>query len=301
MTGPVPQAADAFVRQHGYAPTGVWSAPGRVNLIGEHTDYNEGLALPIALPHRAAVATAPRADGLLSVATVNWCTDVAGSGGRSWLLTSPPVAVADLAPGVREGWATYPLGVAWVLRDAAAAGPVLTAGGGADLVIASDVPIGAGLSSSHAVQCATALALLGLAGHEPGKPDSPPLAEVARWVQLAENEFAGVPTGLLDQTASLCCQASHALLLDVRAGSIEQIPFAPMDDGLRLLAIDTQTRHSLGHSAYRERRAGCEAAAAALASPPCGTYRHPGSTTRARSSPGSRTSTRRTVPWSDTS
>ena len=266
MTGPVIQAADAFVRQHGYAPTVVWSAPGRVNLIGEHTDYNDGLALPLALPHRAAVAAAPRTDGMLNVATVSWRTDGAQSGGawRSRLLTSPPVAVADLAPGVREGWATYPLGVAWVLRDAAVAGAVLAPGGGADLIIASDVPIGAGLSSSHAVQCATALALLGLVGHEPGKPDSPTLAEVARWVQLAENEFAGVPTGLLDQTASLCCQAGHALLLDVRAGSVEQVPFAPMDDGLRLLAIDTQTRHSLGNSAYRDRRAGCEAAAAAL-------------------------------------
>ncbi|HVK25951.1 MAG TPA: galactokinase [Actinokineospora sp.] len=242
---PASEAAAWFRRLHGRAPAGVWSAPGRVNLIGEHTDYNDGFVLPFALPHRIAVAASPRTDGVLTAATI-------GSDGFAQRAT--PAAVADLEPGSVDGWPAFPFGVAWVLR-----GHGVTAG--ADLVISGDLPTGAGLSSSHALQCAVALALLGLADV------SVPLPELARWVQISENDFVGVPTGLLDQTASLCCVDSHVLFLDVRSGAQEQIPFDPATHGLGVLAIDTRVRHSLADSAYGDRRKGCERAAELLGVP----------------------------------
>ncbi|MBB5959996.1 galactokinase [Saccharothrix tamanrassetensis] len=236
------RAADAFGELHGTAPHGVWSAPGRVNLIGEHTDYNDGFVLPFALPHRTAVAASPRADGVLSVSTL-------GDDGR--FRHAAPVAVADLEPGGVSGWAAYPSGVAWALRAEG-----LT--GGADLVIAGDVPSGAGLSSSHALECAVALALLGLAGVAEDRP------RIARWVQRAENDFVGAPTGLLDQTASLLCTEAHVLFLDVRSGESEQVPFDTAAQDLEVLVIDTRASHSNTDGGYGARRAGCERAAALL-------------------------------------
>ena len=250
--GTVPaRAAQEFVRLHGHAPAGVWSAPGRVNLIGEHTDYNDGFVLPFALPFRIAVAAQARTDGLLSVITV-------GDDARPQ--RAEPVPVDALKPGSVNGWAAYPSGVSWVLRQVGFTS-------GADLVIAGDVPAGAGLSSSHALQCATALALLGLAGTELDEPGAPSRAEVAAWVQRSENDFVGVPTGLLDQTASLCCVEAHVLFLDVRTGDMEQVPFDTGATGLDVLVIDTRARHSHGDSGYRERRTGCERAAELLAVP----------------------------------
>ncbi|MEV6235245.1 galactokinase [Lentzea sp. NPDC051838] len=229
--------AEAFAGLHGVAPAGVWSAPGRVNLIGEHTDYNDGFVLPFAIPQRTWVAAAPRSDGLITLASV-----VDGS-----VVTAQPLDLASLAPGV-EGWAAYPAGVAWVLRQQGITG-------GADLVIDGDVPHGSGLSSSHSLEVATALGLLGLAGVEASA------ADIAKWVQQAENDFVGAPTGLLDQTASLCCTAAHALFLDVRSGQQEQVPFDAARHGLEVLVIDTRVSHSLVTSGYAERRAGCEEAA----------------------------------------
>jgi galactokinase len=237
-------AADAFRRLHGAAPVGVWSAPGRVNLIGEHTDYNDGFVLPFAIPHRTRVAAAPREDGVLTLASVR----------DGEVLTAEPLRLADLEPGSARGWAAYPAGVAWVLRQQGA-------GGGADLVITGDVPHGAGLSSSHSLEVATALALLGLAGARPSTSD------IAKWVQQAENDFVGAPTGLLDQTASLCCTESHVLFLDVRTGRQEQVPFDAARHGLEVLVIDTRVNHSLVESGYGERRKGCERAAALLGVP----------------------------------
>jgi galactokinase len=244
-------AAAEFSALHGRPPAGVWSAPGRVNLIGEHTDYNDGFVLPFALPYRIAVAAAPRADGVLAVTTV-------GDDGRPQ--QAEPVRIADLSPGSIGGWAAYPSGVAWVLRAEGFSG-------GADLVIAGDVPAGAGLSSSHALQCATALALLGLAGVDPDEPDAPSRTTIARWVQRSENDFVGVPTGLLDQTASLSCVQDRVLFLDVRSGEMEQVPFDTSSAGLAVLVIDTKAKHSHNDSGYRERRAGCERAAALLGIP----------------------------------
>ncbi|TDV40331.1 galactokinase [Actinophytocola oryzae] len=241
-------AAAEFRTLHGRPPAGVWLAPGRVNLIGEHTDYNDGFVLPFALPYRIAVAAAARTDGMLAVTTV-------GDDGRPQ--QAAPVRIADLAPGSVSGWAAYPSGVAWVLNAEGF-------GGGADLVVAGDVPAGAGLSSSHALQCATALALLGLGGVELDDPDAPSRATVARWVQRSENDFVGVPTGLLDQTASLSCVRDRVLFLDVRSGEMEQVPFDTSSAGLAVLVIDTKAKHSHSDSGYRERRAGCERAASLL-------------------------------------
>ncbi|CRK55790.1 Galactokinase [Alloactinosynnema sp. L-07] len=242
---PAVQAAAEFRRLHERAPEGVWSAPGRVNLIGEHTDYNDGYVLPFALRHRIAVAASPRADGVLTAVTIG------SDGNAQWAI---PTSVADLAPDRTGGWAAYPFGVAWVLRQHGFAD-------GADLVITGDVPTGAGLSSSHALQCAVALALLGLADA------TVPLPELARWIQRSENDFVGVPTGLLDQTASLCCVDSHVLFVDVRSDEQEQIPFDPAAHGLGVLAIDTRVRHSLADSAYGDRRTACERAADLLGVP----------------------------------
>jgi galactokinase len=250
---PAERAASAFHELHGRAPHGVWSAPGRVNLIGEHTDYNDGFVLPFALPHRIAVAAAPREDGVLAVSTL---------GDDGAVQHAEPAAVADLEPGRVKGWAAYPSGVSWVLREQG-----LTSG--ADLVIAGDVPAGAGLSSSHALECAVALALLGLAGRSPdgADPADPSRQEIARWVQLSENDFVGAPTGLLDQTASLCCTEAHALFLDVRSGKSEQVHFDAAASGLEVLVIDTRASHSHTDGGYGARRSGCERAAELLGVP----------------------------------
>ena len=248
------RAAAAFGELFDRAPSGVWSAPGRVNLIGEHTDYNDGFVLPFALPHRTAVAGRHRSDGMLSVTTV-------GDDGRPQ--QAEPMRVVDLAPDLVTGWASYPAGMAWVLRDHGYTE-------GADLVIAGDVPAGAGLSSSAALECSTLLALLGLAGREVG-PDHAERAELARWAQRAENDFAGVPSGVLDQTASMCCLDARVLFLDVRSGDVQQVPFDAADDDLAVLVIDTRVNHKLGDSEfgddYGSRRRGCERAAELLGVP----------------------------------
>lgn len=225
-----------------------------MNLIGEHTDYNDGYVLPFALPHRTAVAAAPRTDGLLALVTV-------GDDGRPQ--RADPLPIASLEPGAVSGWASYPAGVAWVLRDHGY-------DGGADLVIAGDVPAGAGLSSSAALECSTLLALLGIAGREVG-PSLGERAELARWAQRAENEFAGVPSGVLDQTASLCCRDGAALFLDVRSGDATQVDFATGAEDLEVLVIDTRASHKLGDTTngdgYGARRRGSEQAAALLGVP----------------------------------
>jgi galactokinase len=220
-----------------------------VNLIGEHTDYNGGFVAPFALPMRIAAAARPRTDGLLRAATLE--TD--GSA-----LEAPEVRVAALAPGSVTGWFGYPAGVAWALHRAG----LLPGAAGADLVFAADLPAGAGLSSSAALECATALALLELSGHAPGEPGGPSRAEIAGRARCAENDFVGVPTGVLDQTASLCTTAGNVLYLDVRSGRAEHVPL-PSDE-LAVLVIDTGVRHRLAESGYRDRRAGCERAAGLL-------------------------------------
>ncbi|AEG43596.1 galactokinase [Isoptericola variabilis 225] len=242
--------ADAFGASDDGAPDGVWSAPGRVNLIGEHTDYNGGLALPIALPHRTYVALRRRDDDVVRLAS-------AQAPGETWT-----ARLSEVAPGAVSGWGAYVAGVAWALRRAGHQVP------GFDAVVDSCVPFGAGLSSSAALECAVAVALddvagLGLADDDAGR------AELAAACVRAENEIAGAPTGGMDQAASLRCTEGHALLLDCRPGlspleSATRVPFDLEAAGLALLVVDTRAEHALVDGQYAARRAACEKAAALL-------------------------------------
>ncbi|MFI6350591.1 galactokinase [Streptomyces sp. NPDC050560] len=232
--------AAGFEELYGAAPDGVWAAPGRVNLIGEYTDFNEGFVLPLALPHTAVAAVARRDDGVLRLHSADAATPVA------------ELRVDALAPPGVGSWASYPAGVVWALRQD---GHPVT---GADVHLASTVPTGAGLSSSAALEVVTAFALNDLFGLGLGG------AELARTAQRAENDFVGVPCGVMDQMASACCTAGHALHLDCRDLSMRQIPFDLEAEGLRLLVVDTRVKHELGDGAYAERREGCETAARRL-------------------------------------
>ncbi|MFD3466641.1 galactokinase [Streptomyces sp. NPDC058682] len=231
---------EAFRRIYGAYPEGVWAAPGRVNLIGEHTDYNDGFALPIAIPQHTLVAARRREDGRLRLRSAQ------GDG---------PVIdlrVAQLTPGAVTTWGAYPAGAVWALREAG------HRVGGADLHIDSTVPAGAGLSSSAALECAVAFAYNDLYQLNLSAP------ALALICQRAENGFAGVPCGVMDQLASACCTAGAALHLDIRAGAHQQVPFAPEAQGMSLLVVDTCVKHDLGDGAYAALRAGCEQAARLL-------------------------------------
>lgn len=245
------RAAALFRERYGDDPEGVWAAPGRVNLIGEHTDYNGGLCLPIALPHRTYVALAARDD-----TTVRAVSDIAPE-------TVAEAELNGLAAGGVDGWAAYPVGVAWALRDAGF-GQVR----GFDAAFVSCVPLGSGLSSSAAMTCSTALALddvhaLGFGGDDAGRIT---LIDAAI---RAENDMAGASTGGLDQNASMRCTEGHALRLDCRPGldalgSAEQEPFDLGRYGLELLVLDTRAPHQLNDGQYEARRTMCERAAAIL-------------------------------------
>ncbi|MFR9795954.1 galactokinase [Streptomyces sp. MS06] len=232
--------AERFGELYGSGPEGVWAAPGRVNLIGEHTDYNDGFVMPFALPHTAVAAVSRRKDGLLRLHSA----DVEGGVAR--------IRLDEAVPESDRDWTAYPAGVAWALR---AAGHDVT---GADVHLESTVPAGAGLSSSAALEVVVALALndlfgLGLSG-----------SGLARLCRHAENAYVGAPVGIMDQTASACCRAGHALFLDTRDLSRQQIPFDLAAEGLRLLVVDTRVQHSHSGGEYGKRRAGCERAAALL-------------------------------------
>ena len=225
-----------FHRLFGRHPAGAWAAPGRVNLIGEHTDYNDGFVLPFALPQHAEVEASPRTDR-------QW---------RVWSAESDELiefGADDLSPGAVSGWAAYAAGVVWALQ---AAGHDVA---GADLAINSTVPVGAGLSSSAALECSLLLAL-----DELNELRIEPM-ERARIAQRAENDYVGVPCGLLDQAAATLCQAGHALFLDCRSGDVEHVPLDPTGSGVALLLIDPHAPHRLVNGEYAARRAGCESAA----------------------------------------
>ncbi|MGZ4506958.1 MAG: galactokinase [Blastococcus sp.] len=234
-------AASAFTDRFGAAPEGVWAAPGRVNVIGEHTDYNDGFVLPVALPHTTRAAVARRTDGRLALASLQDDGPVV------------ELAMAELAPGRPDGWAGYPAGVVDGLRDRLA--------GGLSVLVDTDVPLGAGLSSSAALTCSVALALRDLVAPELTRDD---LVELAR---RSENDFVGAPTGILDQSASLLCAAGHALFLDTRERRTEQVPLDLAAAGLELLVVDTGTPHTHADGGYGDRRRECEAAAARLGVP----------------------------------
>ena len=227
-----------FQQAYGVAPDGVWAAPGRVNLIGEHVDYAGGVMLPFALDRDIRIAAKLRTDGVLRATSAQADGVV-------------EVRLDDVALETVEGWLAYPAGVARLVRDLG--GP-----DGADLFVTGNIPGGSGLSSSAALECATAVALVELGG-----VDIEPI-DLALLCQRAENTIVGVPCGILDQVASMMCTAGHALLVDVIDLHLEQVPFDPASLGLTVTVISTNAPHQLVDGQYAERRRSCERAAEIL-------------------------------------
>ncbi len=220
-------------------PEGIWFAPGRVNLMGG-PDYNEVFVLPFALGAGVYVAASRRRDGRIALTSRQAGADPA------------VLSIATLEPGSVSGWAAHAAGVAWALREAG------YLAGGADVAIDADLPMGAGLSSSAALECSLALALTEL------YQVPVPRTELAALARRAENDFAGIPTGIMDPLAALLYRAGHALLLDCRTGTGRAIPLDPASAGLALLVIDTRVRRSLADTRYAARRQACQDAASVL-------------------------------------
>ena len=211
-------------------PATIYAAPGRVNLIGEHTDYNDGFVLPAAIEFYCWVAAAPRIDRKLVIGSQHFNETVE--------------ADLDAFPGVAKNhWSGYPLGVAWALE---ASGRHLK---GANLLISGDVPLGAGLSSSAAIEVASGFALL----HQSGLPVD--RKELAQLCQKAENEFVGAHVGIMDQFVSCHGRASHAMLLDCRSLEYNLVELPP---GVQLVICNSMVKHKIGSSQYNVRRAECE-------------------------------------------
>lgn len=231
-----------FVVLHDHEPHGVYAAPGRVNLVGEHTDYNQGLCLPIALPYATYAAVEARDDDLVTITSLQQRGEFRAS-------------VRRLGPGNVSGWAAYAAGVIWALNQEGVKTP------GLDLVVHGRVPLGAGLSSSASLECAVALAVCGLAGVELDEALRRHLIHVCG---RAEHEVAGAPTGGLDQAASLLARDGHALLLDCRDWSVEHVPWDPSAHSLELIVVDTRATHALADGSYGSRRDQCHQAAAEL-------------------------------------
>ena len=228
--------ASKFQEVFGTRPDIIASAPGRVNLIGEHVDFLDGFVLPFAISDATTVAIAKNSSNKIR------CASIQKKGAVS------TIDCANIAPKSGEAWARYPIGVLWSLGIET----------GIDILVDGQVPLGAGLSSSAALECAVATAInelfnLGLT-----------LPELARAAQRAENIYVGMPCGIMDQSVSLMATEGNALLLDTRDLSIEQIPFNIAPLGLELLVIDTQVHHALVDGGYAERRASCEKAIADL-------------------------------------
>ena len=228
------RAARAYREQFGEEPELVASAPGRVNLIGEHTDYNGGFVLPCAIDRRVAVAV--------------------GTGGRGWFDTSLYSADFDETRQIDKdsSWADYPRGVAWAMGEAGHEIGTFRA------AFAGNVPLGSGLSSSAAIEAATALALDAFFGLGAGRTD---LAVIC---QRAENGYVGVNSGIMDQYASLLCEAGAALLVDCRSLEARNVPLDLTAAGLVLVVCDTRVERGLADTGYNDRRATCERAASTL-------------------------------------
>lgn len=222
-------------------PDGAWWAPGRVNIIGEHTDYNGGYVLPIALPTGTVAVARKRDDDLIRLAS---------EGKRVEIRLGDIKRYTDLADGdAGLGWAAYAAGAGWAAAQDGLDVP------GVDIAFTANVPRGAGLSSSASLSCSTASAWNDLAGW--GLDG----AAIARLGRLAENEIAGAPTGTMDQMASVLCEEGHALQLNTMTNEVTQVPFNLADAGLVLLVVNSHAPHELVDGAYGERRRACEEAA----------------------------------------
>lgn len=236
----IAKAQADFETAYGYAPAGVWSAPGRVNLIGEHTDYNEGFVFPFAINRHTFAAVALRDDRLIRVSS-------------SFSPNPHEISVDEISRNDSNDWAAYPFGVAWALQQLGA-----KALSGFDCFVESDVPVGAGLSSSAAIECAVGVALNELwnAGL-----DRKTLAKAG---QLAENEIVGAPTGIMDQSASLLGEIDKGVFLDCQSLEAEVVELGFAAAGLELLIIDTKVAHRHADGGYASRRAACELGASTM-------------------------------------
>jgi galactokinase len=248
LAGLAEAAVAGFGRTFGRPPTSLWSAPGRVNLIGEHTDYNDGFVLPFAIDRHTVMAAAPRNDRRIRVASVF-------ADGPAEVVEA---AIDDIAPATVDGWSAYPLGVIWA---AGRHGADLAAAIGLDLYLVSDIPIGAGLSSSAAIEAVVAIAIDELWGLG---FDRSTLARIGR---LAENEAVGAPTGIMDQSAVLLGETDSAVLLDCRSLVTQVVPLGLADEQLTIVVTDTRVSHAHATGGYAARRASCEKGAAVLGVP----------------------------------
>ncbi len=241
MSDPIAlQAAANFASKFGRQPTGVWSAPGRVNLIGEHTDYNEGFVLPFAINRRTYAAVGLRNDSKVRVAST-FAPEVV------------EVELSAISAQSASGWSAYPLGVFWAIHEKTGSW-----GSGLDIFIDSDVPVGAGLSSSAAIECAVAVAVNELWDTNLDRRD------LARIGQRAENAIVGAPTGIMDQSASMLGELDHAVFLDCRDLTAKSVALGFAEAGLEILIIDTQVEHRHSEGGYASRRASCELGASTM-------------------------------------
>jgi galactokinase len=228
-----------FEELYGVKPDVLAEAPGRVNLIGEHIDYSEGFVLPFAIADRTFAAISKRNDSLVQISSLQR---------KNKIFT---IDAAEIAPGSKGDWEKYVLGVIWTLGVKS----------GLNILIDGKVPAGAGLSSSAALECSVASGLNLLFGLDKS------LEDLARATQKAENDYVGMPCGIMDQSVSLMGREGGALLLDCRDLSTESVPFDVASAGLELLIIDTQAHHALVDGGYAERRASCESVASKLGIP----------------------------------
>ena len=232
-----------FKKIYHHEPTGVWSAPGRVNLIGEHTDYNEGFVFPFAINRNTFAAISLREDNLIHVAS-------------SFSPVTHEIDVHNIKKSSENQWAAYPFGVAWAIQQLSEVIPT-----GFDCYIESDVPVGAGLSSSAAIECSVGVALNELWNAGLSKP------QLAKAGQLAENEIVGAPTGIMDQSASLLGKRDHGVFLDCQSLEAEVVELGFAKAGLELLIIDTKVAHRHADGGYASRRAACELGAKTMGLP----------------------------------